>query len=1377
MRRRIFIFAFAVLFALTVWADSQNMGTYVENPSITGYADPLISNAPSNITNDPSQPIAIWHFDGNLDDSADDHDGEMMGKITFVQGIKGQAAHFDGNSYINIEAAPDLNAMEEFSIEAWIRLDPGSAEMPRLPLVNKFGSSGFSDDEWILEIQNDKRIYFGTYSGPYGGYQDFYLRGKTVFAPDKWYHIVATFSNSEGVMELYIDGQLDVSIHAQHEKLRDTNQQIQIGGFRYEYRDPWYYFMGEIDELVIWKGRPDTSPPELNVEITYPTEEDTYTSQVSPIEIRGTASDNVVSVSWENTTTGEKGACSGTGNWMCQVPLVGGDNFIKVVAKDSAGSILGSDQINVEYIPLQMVDLSISQDGVTLSKSKPSVKEVVKLSAIVSNEGGADAENVYVRFYSISLDGDKTQIGKDCIIDNLPAGGSNIASLDWSVDNEAQHIEVHVDPPLDSGGMILERDEKNNKAGIINTRYRPSSDAFAFGNYPYSVVPTWLPEWNRKYGLFAHCLGMCATSLVYFYKHDQPLIGRLPEPGTDCNPRHPGIPSCSYESIIPPIWLPPCTTKSLIEYNQLLFYLDGMIHNSMLLLFDTALDPVRDEYVTVQFSDLIKELRSGPQLLFLRGHALIAYAVSYEGRSAKISVYDPNQPLNNNMEIVFDIRDSGLFHMQTYSNDYDIFCIYGGPFSWYLLPPSVIMSTCPVDLIVTDPIGATISKTSTQIPGTIYAELDLDGDEYKDDLVLIPNVLDGSYSIRVVAEQGAIPEDEFTLHVCNGGKLLEIKNVSIEDIPGNGYILDTLSNELTIAAWEDEKNSLAINPSKISVQRDDTFTVNIEVSKITDLFGASFELQFNGDILEATGAKPGDALGSDVVFLNVPSEGKISVAISKKEGDDPFSGSGTLATIDFRAKADGKTEITFDKPKLTLQKADGSPIPDFSELTFAPCEITIGQVSQAMISIVPSDFQVKPGDEFTLEAVVSDIDKLFGASFEIQYDGNILDYVSSSAGDFMGSDVVFFSIKGNNSVNIAISMKAGAEPASGTGALAVIKFKARSAGKLQVSYRKDTLALNHPDGTPISVTVNNGNVTVGEGIIKGDVNNDGNVRSNDAILALRMASGLIESTPEQRQAADMNDDGMVKSNDAILILREAAGLAAPGINALPTATRKATATLPESHGVAGERLTIPLKVDNANLLAGGDICITYDDTVLWALGVESNLMLVSNIRESGRVYISFADVQGLREDTLADIQFGILRDSVSSLEFDTVELYQPDASPLTSGRLNGRFSSWAIPPERSDLMQNYPNPSNPETWIPYQLRESGEVTVRIHSITGELIRELKLGYKSAGLYVTKDRAAYWDGRTESGERAASGVYFYTISAGDFRETKKLIILK
>jgi hypothetical protein len=257
----------------------------------------------------------------------------------------------------------------------------------------------------------------------------------------------------------------------------------------------------------------------------------------------------------------------------------------------------------------------------------------------------------------------------------------------------------------------------------------------------------------------------------------------------------------------------------------------------------------------------------------------------------------------------------------------------------------------------------------------------------------------------------------------------------------------------------------------------------------------------------------------------------------------------------------------------------------------------------------------------------------------------------------------------------------------------------------------------------------------------------------------------------------MNGDGMVRSNDAILILREAAGLAAPGVNALPIANRKATVTLPESHGVAGERLTIPLKVDNDDLLAGGDICITYDDTVLRALDVESNLMLVSNIKESGRVYISFAGVQGLREDTLADIQFDILRDSVSSLAFDTVELYQPDALPLASGRLNGRFSSWAIPPEHSDLMQNFPNPFNPETWIPYQLREGGEVTVRIHSITGELIRELKLGCKSAGLYVTQDRAAYWDDKSDTGELVSSGVYFYTIQAGSFSSTRKMTVMR
>ena len=93
------------------------------------------------------------------------------------------------------------------------------------------------------------------------------------------------------------------------------------------------------------------------------------------------------------------------------------------------------------------------------------------------------------------------------------------------------------------------------------------------------------------------------------------------------------------------------------------------------------------------------------------------------------------------------------------------------------------------------------------------------------------------------------------------------------------------------------------------------------------------------------------------------------------------------------------------------------------------------------------------------------------------------------------------------------------------------------------------------------------------------------------------------------------------------------------------------------------------------------------------------------------------------------------------------------------------------------LLANYPNPFNPETWIPYQLSESVDVTVSIYSISGSLIRTLALGHQSAGIYQSKSRAAYWDGRNELGERVASGLYFYTLTAGDFAATRKMLIRK
>ena len=98
-------------------------------------------------------------------------------------------------------------------------------------------------------------------------------------------------------------------------------------------------------------------------------------------------------------------------------------------------------------------------------------------------------------------------------------------------------------------------------------------------------------------------------------------------------------------------------------------------------------------------------------------------------------------------------------------------------------------------------------------------------------------------------------------------------------------------------------------------------------------------------------------------------------------------------------------------------------------------------------------------------------------------------------------------------------------------------------------------------------------------------------------------------------------------------------------------------------------------------------------------------------------------------------------------------------------------------PKETALLANYPNPFNPETWIPYQLAKPAEVTLHIYSVNGTLVRTLALGHQPTGMYHSKSRAAYWDGRNSLGEPVASGIYFFTLTAGDFSATRKMLIRK
>ena len=107
----------------------------------------------------------------------------------------------------------------------------------------------------------------------------------------------------------------------------------------------------------------------------------------------------------------------------------------------------------------------------------------------------------------------------------------------------------------------------------------------------------------------------------------------------------------------------------------------------------------------------------------------------------------------------------------------------------------------------------------------------------------------------------------------------------------------------------------------------------------------------------------------------------------------------------------------------------------------------------------------------------------------------------------------------------------------------------------------------------------------------------------------------------------------------------------------------------------------------------------------------------------------------------------------------------------------GMEQRYIVEPWRFALFPNYPNPFNPETWIPFELDEDSDVDVYIYDSRGLLIRQLELGYREVGSYASRDTAAYWDGRNSVGERTASGVYFYEVRTPSKSAVRRMVVVK
>jgi len=142
-------------------------------------------------------------------------------------------------------------------------------------------------------------------------------------------------------------------------------------------------------------------------------------------------------------------------------------------------------------------------------------------------------------------------------------------------------------------------------------------------------------------------------------------------------------------------------------------------------------------------------------------------------------------------------------------------------------------------------------------------------------------------------------------------------------------------------------------------------------------------------------------------------------------------------------------------------------------------------------------------------------------------------------------------------------------------------------------------------------------------------------------------------------------------------------------------------------------------------------------------------------------------VEGTQELTPATIQAWI----------ENAQIENDGSFAFQKGIANLQRLLTLLTPKRTALFANYPNPFNPETWIPYQLAKPAEVSLTIYAANGKMIKTLVLGHQDAGIYKSRNRAVHWDGRNSIGEPVASGIYFYTLIAGDFTATRKMLIRK
>lgn len=443
---------------------------------------------------------------------------------------------------------------------------------------------------------------------------------------------------------------------------------------------------------------------------------------------------------------------------------------------------------------------------------------------------------------------------------------------------------------------------------------------------------------------------------------------------------------------------------------------------------------------------------------------------------------------------------------------------------------------------------------------------------------------------------------------------------------------------------------------------------------------------------------------------------------------------------------------------------------------------TIAVSPQAPISVRVEDARASPGQTVSIPIEIGDVTDLDVISCELtlNYDANILTAEEATTTGALSEDW------GNPTYNITngqiVVWMAGSTGLSGSGNLVKVGFEVKSSARPGETSPLSLSGVSFNEGA-VSTTTYDGVFTAGGRW--GDVSEDGTISAYDAALVLRYGVGLATLGSSQQKVADVSGDGTVSAYDAAWILRYGVGLitsfpveessAAPAISSFKISDYRVR--LSSAPYKPGTTFSAEIQLENASGILASEMVLLYDQNILTPVRVKTPTSghLLHHSAKDGKLRIWLAGTQAFEgSGSVVSLIFKV-NESVAAQIKSHLTLSQLKFNEVSLAKNKQAF--FRVQPYRFRLLQSYPNPLNPETWIPYELAEPAEVIIKIYNSSGRMVRILNYGHKEAGLYFDKGQAAYWNGRNTYGERVTSGIYFYQIQAGKQMAVRKMTVLK